>query len=194
MELYTVSPSGYPVTLAEVKLFLKVTNTAEDALITALITACTERLEQYTGQYFISRTVQGDFSNMFISGTESYPWIKLRRVPVIAITSVQVSVGDTFVDESYQLKTPTHGFARILFNDFTDTLDDVPYPLQIVFTAGYGNADDVPENIKLAIKMCINSLFRNRGDCGGTCESNGSALPSVIRSLVAPYKIIEVYA
>lgn len=199
MELYTVTvpAAEQPITLAEAKAFMKISSTFEDDLISALIIAATEQAEQYTGQVFITRTFLGKFSVEYISSTEIYPYVKLRRAPLDTVNTVQISVDDTFIDESYQEKKPTHGYARILFNDSVSSFDDIPYPLQINFDAGYGDASAVPDNIKLALKMYVNFLYRNRGDCidSSSCGvlKDNSGLPPVVRSLLTPYKIIEVY-
>lgn len=199
-DLYTITvpPAELPVTLEEAKAFMKVTSTAEDALIQVLIETATEQLESYTGQYFIERTVRGDFSNLLVAKTEIYPYLKLRRAPLKTVTSVQVSSGGSFIDEDYQIKKHNHGFSRILFPSFDTSLDDIPYPLQIVFVAGYGDADAVPEQIKTAILQYVNFLYRNRGDCldTGACGvlNQSGGIPPLIKSLVSTFRIIEVFA
>ena len=60
-----------------------------------------------------------------------------------------------------------HGFSRVLFeNGIFDASPDlnVPYPLKITFTAGYGAAADVPSDIKTALKAHIAFMYENRGD------------------------------
>lgn len=200
-DLYTITvpPAELPVTLAEAKAFMKVTSTAEDVLIQALIETVTDQLESYTGQFFIERTVQGDFSELLIAyKTEIYPFVKLRRAPLKSVTSVQVYSGESFIDEDFQIKKHNHGFSRILFPSFDTSLDDIPYPLQIVFVAGYGDADAVPERIKTAILQYVNFMFRNRGDCldSGACGvlNQSGGIPPLIKSLVSSFRIIEVFA
>jgi len=195
----TVYPVGFPVTLQEAKDFMRVTSTAEDDLIQAYIETATEQLESYTGQYFIERTVNGDFSNFLVAyKTEIYPFVKLRRAPLKSVTSVQVSSGGSFIDQDFQIKKHNHGFSRILFPSFDTSLDDIPYPLQIVFVAGYGDSDAVPERIKTAIKEYVNFLYRNRGDCldPGACGvlNQSGGIPPQIKALVSSYRIIEVFA
>jgi uncharacterized phiE125 gp8 family phage protein len=194
----TIEPAEEPVTLAEVKAFMRWTSTSEDALITDMIVVAREAIELYTGQYFIERTVQGDFDSVFTTNSERYPWVKLRRAPLKSVTSVQVSISDTFTDESYQLKRHTHGFSRILFDDLTTSLDDVPYPLQVVFIAGYGDADDVPETIKMAIMQYVNFIFKNRADCvnPGACATviEQAGFPAIAKGVINRYRIIEVFA
>ncbi len=199
-DLYTITvpPAELPVTLAEAKAFMKITSTAEDTLINALIQAATDQLESYTGQFFVERTVQGIFSSLLIAKTEVYPYVKIRRAPLKSVTSVQVSSEGSFVDEEYQIKKHNHGFSRILFPSFDTSIDDTPYPLQIVFVAGYGAAADVPDQVKIAIMEYVNFLYRNRGDCldAGACGvlNQSGGIPPLIKSLVSSFRIIEVFA
>lgn len=194
----TVAPVGYPVSVSEAKAYMKVTSNAEDLLIASLIRAATESIEDYTGQYYIDRTVQGDFDSVYQTNYERYPFLTIRRAPLSSVTSVQVSVGDVYVDESYQVKKKNHGFARLLLNDFNSCLDDVPYPLRVVFVAGYGAVGDVPDDIKLAIMGYVNFLYRNRNDCvdPGACAQvmSMSGFPAIVASIIGGYRIIEVYA
>lgn len=194
----TTEPAEEPVTLAEAKAFMRITSTAEDALITSMIVVAREAIELYTGQYFVVRTVQGDFDSVFYSGTERYPWIKIRRAPLNTVTSVQVSISDTFTDESYQIKKHTHGFSRLLFDDLSTSLDDIPYPLQVVFTAGYGDADAVPETIKMAIMQYVNFIYKNRADCvdPSACAAviEQSGFPAIAKGVISRLRIIEVFA
>lgn len=194
----TVPPAEYPVTLAEVKTYMKITNTAEDDLITDLIIAATEAIEAYTGQYFVTRTVQGDFDSILQTQYERYPFIKFRRAPLNTITSVQVVIDSTYTDESYQLKKRNHGFTRILFDDFDSSLDDVPFPLRVVTTVGYGDADDVPQDIKFAIMGYVNFMHKNRNDCidASACAQviHMSGFPAGVKSTISRYRIIEVFA
>lgn len=140
----TVEAGQYPVTLSECKAYMKITSTAEDDLIADMIIAATNAIELYTGQYFVTRTVQGDFDSVFCTNFERYPFISFRRAPLNTITSVQVLSDSSYTDEDYQLKKRNHGFTRILFDDFdSSVLDDVPFPVRIITTVGYTSTGSI---------------------------------------------------
>ncbi|MCP4489033.1 MAG: hypothetical protein GY820_17225 [Gammaproteobacteria bacterium] len=185
----TSLPSGYPVTLEEVKALLRITSTAEDDLLDSLIAVATETLEAYTRRVFIERTVQEEFDSVMISGTEVYPFVKLCRSPLISVTTVEIYDGTSFVEESYQTKDQP-GFARILFNEWTYGTGDTPFPLRVTFKAGYGDAVAVPSTIKQAIMMYANYLYVNRGDCNPECRMG---VPVGVRALLGAYKIVDVF-
>jgi len=50
------APASEPITVTQAKVFLKVTNTAEDALILNMIKAATKYLEDYTNRSFVTQT------------------------------------------------------------------------------------------------------------------------------------------
>jgi len=159
----------YPVTLDEARDFLKTPSivTADDTLIEdILIKAATSRVEKYCNRVFVQRTFTGKFSNLKSSDYEVYPFIELRRSPLISVSSVKTYVDESLTDvdsDSYYLKeSPT--FARILFTETADCDDDIAYPMEVEFIAGYGAASAVPECIKTAILMYINFMYENRGD------------------------------
>lgn len=199
-DLYEITeqPEGYPVKLDQVKSYMKITSSADDCLIDSLIAAATEAIEEYTGQYFIERTIQADFDSLFCTNFERYPFLTLRRGPLKTVTSAQVLINSTYTDEDYQIKKKNHGYSRILFNDFNSTLDDVPFPLRIVFVAGYGTVADVPQNIRFAIMGYVNFMYKNRNDCidPSVCSQviNMSGFPALVKSTISRLRIIEVFA
>ncbi len=166
-DFYTVTTPAIadPLSIDEVKNFLRVDNTADDSIIKALIKAVTIEGEKFTNRLFIQRTITGLFQQFDVSQFEEYSFVQVRRAPLVSVTSVKAMVSSVWTDvdaADWQLKD-TNTFPRILFLDNIDC-DDVPYPLQVIFIAGYGVATAVPEDIKEALKMHISFLYENRGD------------------------------
>lgn len=188
-ETLTTPAAETPVSLDEVKAYLRITSTSEDDLLTALIQVATDQLEAYARRDFVEKTYTAEYDNVMVSTYERYPYVNLYRAPLAGVDSVQISVDGTFVDESYQEKDQP-GFAILLFDEYGDDLDDIPFPLKIQFNAGYGDASAVPEGIKQAIKMYVNYLYENRGDCEPDC---GLQIPLAVKGLLGPYKIIHTF-
>jgi uncharacterized phiE125 gp8 family phage protein len=189
--LQTSTPATYPVTLVEVKLWLRITHDAEDDLLNSLITAATEKAEKITNRVFIERTYTGNFSGLDCSNYDVGFFIALRRAPLIEITLLEVTVDDstvTIYDTDYNIKK-TGGFPRIVFEEVSDRPDLIPYPYQVAFTAGYGAAAVVPEPIKTAIKEMIAYWYQNRGDCGG----RGGEIPAIADGILQEYRIVNTF-
>lgn len=192
-DFYSVAtePADQPVSLEEVKLFLRVDGDGDDTLITALIKAATIQAEKYTGRFFVERSVTASFSGADVTRCERYPFLKVRRAPLQSITSFQVEVDSSLEDvpsTSYQLKQSS-GYARILIIEYV-TGDDVPFPLVVVGVVGYGKAKAVPEDIKDGIKMLIAFYYENRGDVE---PDSKKGLPVEVKSVLGKYKIIDTF-
>lgn len=183
----TVQPAEEPITLTEAKAFLRQDATKDDAIITALIIAARMAGEALTNRVFVTRTIKAQLSCQIVNyRAEHYPFIELHRSPLIAITSIQAFIGG-----SLTAITPTHKrrstFDRLLFIDELTTVDvDQPYPYEVVFTAGYGAAADVPNSIKQALLMHVAFLYENRGD---TQAVGGVSVPVEVLAMYQEVKI-----
>lgn len=185
-----IPPAEEPVTLAEAKAWCKVTHTAEDAIFTALLTAATQKAEKFTNRVFIERTFTGFFAGLECSKFEKGLYLALRRGPLLSVATVKVTVDDaqeTASTDDYNVKQ-TSGFSRVIFSEFSESPDVIPYPWQVDFTAGYGAAADVPEPIKVAIKEAVCYWYSNRGDC-----AVGEELPGIAKGILSEYRIVNTY-
>ena len=186
----TTAPTETPVDVKYAKGVMRRTDTFEDVLLASMIQASIDRLQSYTKRTFINTVYRIEYDRVSLSGLEAYPFVKLVRSPLVSVASVQSSKNGTFSDETYQLKTQP-AFSRVLFPDGLPSLDDVPFPLRVDFTAGYGTTPgSVPQPIRLAIAMYANFLCSNRGDCSPEC---GDGIPTEIKALINTYRIIDTF-
>lgn len=184
-----------PVTITEMKAWMKVTATSEDNLITALISAATQWGEKYTGREFRANKWKllldsfSDFSNTserFIQehlGTNAgfkringaSDRIELKRDPVdkdepVVITHLVDTSPVTVPSTDYYLKKYTQSSEILLFEDKewpTDT-DNREQAIEITFTT---KAYRCLEEIKCAIQMHVTNLYTNRGDCPDSAKA-----------------------
>jgi len=179
-----------PITLAETKAWCKVTHTAEDGVFEALIKAATAKAEKFTNRVFIERTFTGFFAGLECSKYEKGLFLALRRGPLLSVATIEVTVDEsqeTVSTDDYDVKL-TSGYSRIIFNEFDESPDVIPYPLQVDFTAGYGAAADVPGPIKTAIKEAACYWYSNRGDC-----AVGEELPGIAKGILSEYRIVNTW-
>lgn len=96
-------PAVEPVSLSDAKAQARIESTADDSLVTALITAARQWAEQYTARAFITQTWRlwldaAPYSQEWWDGLCDGPvtgfgeagYVDLARPPLIAVTSVQV--------------------------------------------------------------------------------------------------------
>jgi len=212
----TVPPAAEPVALADVKAQARIDTTADDALLTATITAARQWVENYTGRAIINQTWQmaldlwpaasGEWWDGVregpISGLDRVSFISLPRPPLVSINSV------TYYDNT---DTPTVWPSS---NYFVDTIRQPgrltlrlgatwPVPSRLAngiiidFIAGYGtDGTAVPQVIKTAISQLVTHWYEHRGEAsanftgrGLTSTFNGVNAPMVIQALLDPYRV-----
>ena len=186
-----------PVSLANMKTFLKVTNATEDALIQALIDSATEFGEKYTGREFRANqwkllldsfsdvgnsserfqhehlnTVSNRFHHgQHVSFTER---IELKRDPVDFVDSVTYlndAGGSSIVlADDYYLKKNTQSTEVLLFDDkdWPEDVADREQAITFLFTTKEYRCLN---EIITAIKLHVSNLYTNRGDCSDSATA-----------------------
>lgn len=165
--------TALPVTLDEAKAHLRVDVTADDALITSLISAATLEAE-----HLMQRAVMPQTWTLTLDSFRPHPahyWltkrppqaIELNRPPVAGVVSVQYvdskGVAQTLDPGTYQLIKGEYG--GVIVPNFGLQWPDTrrqPAAVQITFNCGYADAASVPELIKAWVKLRIGTLYENR--------------------------------
>lgn len=156
------APAAEPVTLAEAKAHLRVTDAGEDSLISSLIKAAREEVEQSTGLALIAQDWRLYLDNWPPSGL-----VRLRRAPVQSV--IQVTVYDNLGNP--QTVVPPAGNldrvnqpARFVMPDGLKAPGRAMNGIEIDFRAGYGvTGVDVPDGLKRAILLLVAFWFEHRG-------------------------------
>jgi uncharacterized phiE125 gp8 family phage protein len=166
------------VTLAEAKAWLRVeSGDDEDTLIAALIAAARARAEWHTGRAFVTQSW-----TLWLD--RAAPCIEIPLPPLRSVESVTAYAPDggaSVLDAGDYTVDPAA--ARLL-------LHAVPFDLRainalaVAFTAGYGDAQDVPAPIVQAILQILASLYEHRG-------GDAAPTPDTALALLAPYRMIQ---
>lgn len=181
----TVAPTVEPLSLQEVKDHLRVTDSAEDSYITALIVAARQYVEKFINKKLITQTVQ-DWRDRFSFSVPIWEGVRYgsitefqARVLETAFYPVQsvdeISTFDRDDDETvfsagnYQTDTVDEDLpGRIILRDGASwpTSLRIANAVKVEYTAGYGDtADDVPQSIRQGLLMTVAYMFEKRGDC-----------------------------
>jgi uncharacterized phiE125 gp8 family phage protein len=155
-------PAGEPVTLAEMKLHLRVTHTSEDGLIANLIKAAREEVEMATGLALISQGWR-----LYLDCWPENGVVLLQRMPVISLDEV------TVFDSAGAPSNPSlSGFvldrasrpSRLALPDAIVSPGKELNGIEIDFTAGFGaTGNDVPDGLKRAIMILAAHWYEHRG-------------------------------
>ena len=217
----TVAPAIFPVTLADVKTWLGITDTNSDDIINSLIESQTEIVEQHLRKALITRTYELTLDQWFTgevpifegsrvgsvnatsgSGELSLYWPPLQTVE--SINTISEDGTPTLYDASnyYVDISSDDQWGRVIQQEGAQTPTNLRRAASVIveYKAGYGDtAADVPFAIRQAITMAIAWQFNHRGDCGTTADglnSNGAVVDplevSGAAGLLNPYKILRL--
>ncbi len=182
----SVAPAIEPVSLAEMKLHLRVDHDEEDSLIAALITAAREQAEAFTNRALIEQTV--------VMKMDCFPdVIQLPKPPMISLTGIAyldgAGISQTLSSSLYRVGSG-HEPVRITkaYGQTWPETYDVEDAVTVTYKSGYGDAEiDVPASIRAAIKLMVEALYENRGDL--TQGVTVSEIPMTSRALMTPFKV-----
>ncbi len=171
-------PASEPLTLAEGKLFLRVDHGAEDDLITSLITAAREAVEAYARRALITRRVieTKDAWYFDLNGA-----VRLRLAPATTVHAIRVS-GGVVPAEIYALDA-AHDPPRLGFSQSPPSPAAIA-GIEIEYDAGYGDAGDVPEALRQAVRLTLAAAYDDRG--------GAIALPEAARTLIGPFRTLRL--
>jgi len=180
------APTFEPVTLAEAKAHLRVSHTAEDSLITALITVAREQAESYTQRSICAQTL--DYSrDAFLLQFE------LPLCPLQSVTSIKYidlnGTEQTLAEAEYQVNSQSiPAIIALAHGKVWPCVRSELNAVRIRYSAGYATAADIPASIKSAMLLLIGDLYENRENSAPAAQIE---LPWGFKALLNPYRIIR---
>jgi len=174
-------PSVEPVSLAELRDWLRVDSMTEDALLANLATTARLALEGHTRRGFVSQNWRFTYSSCGCDGLMRLPLGPLRSLIAlrcydagdVATTLPSAAVALDFDDQRPAL--------RIL--DAAARTKSVRFEVDVAI--GYGDsAASVPAPLRQAILMLATNWHARRGDHPETAVT----IPRAVSALVAPYR------
>lgn len=154
------APSQEPVTLAEAKAHLRIEHTESDALITNLITAAREYCEGFQNRQYVTAAWE-----LWLDAWPDKDHLHIPRPPLQSVTSVKYYGSD---NTEYTLD-PAEYFAddksepgrlALVYGRYWPSVTLRPAAgIVIRFTAGYGDAQNVPQIAKQAILLKVELDF-----------------------------------
>lgn len=181
-----LAPAENPISLNEAKDHLRVDSTADDSLINGLISAGTAYFQNTYGIALVSGTYQHTRNTLANE-------MELPLSPVQSINSVVLTDKDdveTTVGSDVYLLDTSHepNRVRLRIDKSWPTLDlRVTGGVAIEFVAGYGDPEDVPEDLKSAHKLFVSNFYENREPV--VVGTIASRVPFSIDALLSPRKV-----
>jgi uncharacterized phiE125 gp8 family phage protein len=170
-----------PVPLIELKAFLRISNSEEDALLAAMVRAAAETCEAFTGMALLVREVKEIME-------ASAVWSRLSVSPVRAIEGVETIGGDGIAtaldagDYAIDIDAASDGWARI-----AKPTDE--RRLRVTYSAGMASdPNGLPEALRQGIVRLAAHLYAHRDAAGG--ETVGP--PAAVTALWRPWRRLRL--
>lgn len=164
------------VSLPELKTHLRITETTDDTLLASLLSAAEDQIENYIG-YSI---YYGDYEEEY----QPSGLIPLRHAPCLSVESIEDEDGKSYENFS------------ILPLGILKLEDYGGETLTISYEGGYSL---IPEALKLAVKIIVESLYNRLGSHGIVNERTGNYsaqyvddIPPTAKTVLSPYRRIRL--
>jgi len=176
-------PAVEPVSVPEMRAWLRVDDDAEDALVALLIRAARVAVEAAARRVLIESRWR-----VLLDAWPGGRIVSLPVSPLIAVDAVQVrdaaGAPQTLVASAYRIDASDPG--RVLVDASAPAPGVTPGGIAIEFRAGFGaTAAAVPEPLRHAVRLLVARWFEHRGDDLGRV---GAALLDDVLTLVSPYR------
>ncbi len=148
--------TGTIVTLAEMRAFLSIptVQTGKDDLLTDLLDAYNEEIEEYLGVKMLNTSYTESYDG---DGTKT---LFLWHAPIVSVTSLSIdgTALSVSTDDDFYLNPNKPGLIKLDSDTFTTT---DPNNIAIVYVAGHGVArTNIPRVLKQALKMWVARVWK----------------------------------
>ena len=198
----TTEPTAEPLSLQEVKEYLRVDDATDERVVQPLIIAARQFAEEHMNRALMQQTFTLmldaviDQDQPLYEGMRTAPdlnyyknYIVLPKSPVQSVTSVKTfndsDEATTMAATKYYVDTQREPARIVLRTGETfPTALRVANAIEVIYVAGYTSAFTIPEPIRLGMLQHIAYMYEHRGDM---YEAQGA--PTLMKSLYAPYVI-----
>jgi uncharacterized phiE125 gp8 family phage protein len=189
-------PVEEPLTVAELKTWLRVEHTTDDTLIESLGKTARAMAERWLGRQLITATWMLTLDGFpwpggwqFMEAPQIHPdphTIRLPKAPLQSVTSIQyydmADTLQTLASTVYVVDATTDpGRIVLAMAKVWPVTRLKPGAVRITFVAGYAAASSVPEELKLAIRIAVAFWYENRGE---SLDRGELSLPMASQSLL----------
>lgn len=176
------APAIEPVSLMEMKSWLREDGDDEDQLIQALIASARMTLEAYTRRFFITQS----WRIVLDAWPTDASILEIPFSPFQAITAIRTydaaDVSSTIDPASYRAPPSSTG-GRLFFKTARPSPGRSVDGIEIDFVVGFGTtAVQTPEPLRRAIMTLVTHWRENRGDAGD------DAWPGAVFHLATPFR------
>jgi uncharacterized phiE125 gp8 family phage protein len=177
-------PTNEPLSLEEVKLYLRVDGAEEDTLIQSLITVAREQCESITRRALVTQTYELTLDDFPSENVISIPLPPLQSVASIMYKDDK-GIETTLNPSNYIVDIDSEPGKIVLI----DRPSFTPYPssaVKITFTCGYSS--NIPVSVVQAMKLLVSHFYENRDI---VINQSVNQVPFTVDALLSPYRIFR---
>ncbi|WP_226576789.1 head-tail connector protein [Acuticoccus sediminis] len=178
-------PQAEPVTREEAKLHARIDGTDEDAKVDALIAAARLDVESRTGRVLVSQGWR-----IVLDGPPARGIVRLAPGPVKSVDAVTVygadGVAEVVPSDDYLVDTANVP-GRLMLSSGRFWGARALNGIEIDFTCGFGEPDDVPASLKQAVLMLVSYWYEQRE--AAAIGAVPAHVASGVQALTAPYRM-----
>jgi uncharacterized phiE125 gp8 family phage protein len=176
------APTIEPVSLTDMKAWLREDGGDEDQLIQALIVSARMTLEAYTRRFFVTQSWRITLNAWPLDAL----MLPIPFAPFQALSAIRIfdanDMAQTLAPISYRAPPASDG-ARVTFKSAPPAPGRSVDGIEIDFSVGYGaSASGTPEPLRRAMMVLVAHWREKRGD-----DAN-DALPKGVIQLAAPFR------
>lgn len=206
------NPESEPVSLMDVKQYLRIDDNSEDSIIADQIMEARRLIEDQINLAFISQTWRFALDQWPAGGEAWWDGVRemsindlyrsnmlqsvmLPRWPLVSITSIttydedsnstSITTANVFDVDTYR----TPGRLTLKRGQTWPVALRANNAIEIVYVAGYANAASVPSTMKRAVKQLAAFLYAHRGD---DCDPSQAYIDSGAESIMAQFKVARI--
>lgn len=183
-------PALEPVTLADIKHFLRIEYNDDDDVIAALIATARVHVEAKTRRALITQTWRLTRDVWPAAGL-----LPILPVPLRAVTAIGVYRDDGMLQmldvDSFHIDAVAAPAVLTLERGAQPTPGRLSGGIEIDVEVGYGDAaNDVPAPLCQAIRLLVAHWYENRRLVAASGEV--ASMPASVSSLIAPFRVLSL--
>lgn len=145
------APAAEPVSVAELRAWLRLVQATEDAQLQSCIRAARQLVEDETGRALVTRRVRETREGWLRDGR-----VRLGLAPATAIVAVRAATDGVWRDAALPSSLDVDGGVA------TFAAPPSGAPLSIDYDAGYGAPEATPPALRHAVLVAASALFNGR--------------------------------
>lgn len=169
-KFYTsTQPATDPITRAELEAALRLGSGFDSTTTEGVLAAAVRKVEQDTERSLITRTITGKLDRWPKCGTIHLPYPPFGSVTSLKYLDTDGAEQELVKDTDYTVKTSGDSWRLVVApsGSWPSVQSDTVDTIEVIYTAGYGAAADVPDDLKQAcIKMAV--MMYTNGAVDGT--------------------------